>query len=119
MSERRMVNRRRRSILGFARAKGELFALLGGVNLSMPGKLAWVLQEFEMDPRLVMVNHKYWFRDPREDWAWELGILLVAGDVPADRQKLLEYVAAPTSSPVLRWEAVERIGMWQESASVN
>src|SRR5579863_4723367 len=85
---------------GIAKAQGELVAFLDGDDVWLPGKLARVVSEFEKDPRLVMVYHKYQFWDPRENWSWEPGISMVAGDVPADRRKLLNYVAAPTSSLV-------------------
>jgi len=95
---------------GIARAKGELVAFLDADDYWLPGKLTRVVEEFQKEPHAVMVYHKYEFWDPRENWSWEPGIALVTGDVPASRRKLLEYVAAPTSSLVFRREALERIG---------
>lgn len=94
---------------GIARAKGDLVAFLDGDDVWLPQKLSRVAEKFERDPNAVMVYHKFQFWDPADNWIWEPGTPDVSGDILADRQKVLDYVAAPTSSLVFRRAALERV----------
>src|SRR6185437_7303376 len=90
---------------GIAQAKGDVVALLDGDDVWAPNKLSRVAQEFEKDTRVVMVYNRYSFWDDKSGRIWLPGFPLVAGTVPADRGKLLEYCGAPTSSLAFRRSA--------------
>jgi Glycosyl transferase family 2 len=94
---------------GTANAKGELVAFLDGDDVWMPNKLSRVVDEFERDPKVVMVYNGYCFWDTRDGRTLLPQVSQVAGDVLADWRKLLEYCAAPTSSLVFRRSALEKL----------
>jgi len=95
--------------LGFAQAKGDLIAFLDGDDVWLPNKLSRVVAEFESHPEAVMVYHQFSFWDSRSGREWDAGWIQVSGDIVADRRKLHDYGAAPTSSLVFRRAALERI----------
>ncbi len=82
---------------GFARAKGEIVALLDADDYWLPGKLRRVAEEFARHPEAGLVYHP--FRELRMDTGeWKDGSFnAVSGDVTGDMKKILSYTACQTS----------------------
>jgi Glycosyl transferase family 2 len=105
---------------GVAHAKGTLVAFLDGDDVWLPNKLSRVAQEFEKDPRIVMAYHNFVFWDATNGNVWAADDFHeISGDVLADRRKLLEYWAAPTSSLTFRREALQRLLPTPEKCSFS
>ena len=94
---------------GIAQTKGEIVAFLDGDDVWMPKKISRVASAFERNWKAVMVYHKFQFWDPNSVWEWEPGTPDVSGEILGDRRKVLDYVAAPTSSLAFRRHALERV----------
>jgi hypothetical protein len=94
---------------GIQQASGEIIAFLDGDDLWLPNKLSRVIQEFEKDPRVVMVYHRSSFFDMSDGSTWEPPLADVSGDVLGDRSKLRLYRGAATSSLAFRRAVLLRL----------
>lgn len=95
---------------GVAHSKGDIVAFLDGDDLWLPNKLTRVAEEFEKNPRAVMVYNALIFWDCRDNSAWGQSYFAeVSGDVLSDRRKLLSYGNAPTSALSFRKQAFQRL----------
>lgn len=103
---------------GIAHAQGEFVAFLDGDDVWMPDKLSAVLRQFEQDPQAVLVYHKFWFWDGK-DQLRDSGWGIISGDILADVRKLVGYWGAPTSSLTFRRSTLRRIGPIPERCSFS
>src|SRR5258707_583014 len=83
---------------GFAKARGEIVALLDADDLFLPSKLARIADAFQQDPALGMVYHRLreWHTQTgeRRDWPFPP----VSGDVHKVPDQFLSYAPQPTSA---------------------
>jgi glycosyltransferase involved in cell wall biosynthesis len=92
---------------GFARARGEIVALLDADDYWLPGKLRRVVEEFEKHPQAGMVYHTLRQYDARKGTFEDGGLPLLSGFVGSSAQQLLSYVLYPTSFLAFRRSAIE------------
>jgi glycosyltransferase involved in cell wall biosynthesis len=93
---------------GFARAKGDVIALLDADDHWVPGKLRRVVEKFESDPDVGMVYHAFWTREQGRELR-EGGYCGQSGFVPANRKSLLLFDLHPTSTLAFRRNVLERV----------
>ena len=91
---------------GFAKARGEIVALLDADDWFVPGKLARVVEAFESDGSVGMVYHRFeeWHErtGERREWYFEA----VSGDLHREPKKFEVYVTPPTSAVSFRRSAL-------------
>lgn len=97
--------------VGIAHAKGEVVAFLDGDDVWLPNKVSRVVKEFQSNPQVVLVYHKFSFWDSRDGREWDPGWPLISGEILADRSKLQIYSPspAPTSSLAFRKTSLDRL----------
>ncbi|HEY2547551.1 MAG TPA: glycosyltransferase [Candidatus Acidoferrum sp.] len=104
---------------GFARASGEVVALLDADDYWLPGKLRRVREEFEKHPDAGLVYHA--FRELRTatgEWR-EAGINAVSGDVPREKKKMLLYTATQTSGLSFRTRLLRELLPLNEAMTIQ
>jgi glycosyltransferase involved in cell wall biosynthesis len=94
---------------GFARARGEIVALLDADDLFAPSKLAHVAQAFQEHPGVGMVYHQLqeWHMNTDERRSWEF--VEVSGDVHKEPEKFMLFVPQPTSAISFRRTSVSKL----------
>ena len=93
---------------GFARARGEIVALLDADDYWLPGKLRRVAEEFEKNPELGMVYHQYAELDDATGSMKEKNFRVVSGSFK-EGDDLFWYEPHPTSCTTYRRKFLEQI----------
>ena len=83
---------------GFAKARGEIVALLDADDLFLPGKLARVAAAFQHDPALGMVYHRLLEWHMRTDQRLDHHFVSVSGDLRAAPEQMFLFAPQPTSA---------------------
>jgi glycosyltransferase involved in cell wall biosynthesis len=94
---------------GFAKARGEIVALLDADDWFVPEKLARVAEAFASDASVGMVYHRFeeWHMQSGERQEWYF--LAVSGDLHREPKKFESYVTPPTSVIAFRRSALDRL----------
>jgi glycosyltransferase involved in cell wall biosynthesis len=92
--------------LGFARAKGEIIALLDADDYWLPGKLERIVTEFEKNPSAGMVYHRLLELNTSTGTCVDGSFAAISGNISDDRRKLLSYILYPTSALAFRRSSV-------------
>jgi glycosyltransferase involved in cell wall biosynthesis len=91
---------------GFAKARGEIVALLDADDYWLPGKLRRVAEEFEKNPGLGMVYHQYAELDDATKGMKEENFRAVSGSF-GEGDELFWYEPHPTSCTAYRRKYLE------------
>lgn len=94
---------------GFERARGEIVALLDADDCWLPGKLHRVVAEFQRDPKLGMVYHKYLEVDLATNSSKEAVFHAVSGSFDSPEDGIFWYEPCPTSCTSYRRQFLNRI----------
>lgn len=95
--------------LGFAKARGEIIALLDADDLFLPGKLAYVMEAFQNDPALGMVYHRLLEWDTKSNERREPNSPLISGDIHTVPKIFSFYFPHPTSCVSYRRTSVRSL----------
>ncbi len=87
---------------GFAKARGEIVALLDADDMFLPAKLARVLDAFRQNAALGMVYHPFVERNMSTDKRQTSNFHLVSGDIHTQPDAFFFYVPHPTSCIAFR-----------------
>ena len=82
---------------GFAKARGEIVALLDADDMFLPAKLARVLDAFRQNAALGMVYHPFVERNMSTDKRQTSNFHLVSGDIHTQPDEFFFYIPHPTS----------------------
>jgi len=88
--------------LGFAKARGEIVALLDADDMFLPTKLARVENAFQQDPALGMVYHPFVKWDIDSGARWDSDLALTSGNIHTAPDAFFSYVPHPTSCIAFR-----------------
>lgn len=94
---------------GFARARGNVIALLDADDLWLPAKLGRVYEEFQRHPDAGMVYHRVHLWDGAADISEDPYFIAVSGRVTENRRLLLQYPMVGTSCLAFRREALKQL----------
>ena len=94
---------------GFARARGEIVALLDADDYWLPGKLRRVTEEFRIHPEAGMIYHALRELHTGAGEIVEPKFVSVSGFLPDDVSQLLTFWAYPTSCLAFRREVADRV----------
>jgi glycosyltransferase involved in cell wall biosynthesis len=94
---------------GFAKARGEIIALLDADDYWLPGKLGRIVEEFEKHPEAGMVYHRLQELDVQSGQRREGSFTAISGFVARNRKDLLRYILYPTSSLAFRRRSIEAL----------
>jgi|SRR5712664_1926500 len=94
---------------GFAKARGEIIALLDADDLFQPGKLARIVAAFQQDPALGMVYHRLLEWDMQTNERREWNYPAISGDIHAAPDRFLTYIPHPTSCISFRRSSLNRL----------
>jgi glycosyltransferase involved in cell wall biosynthesis len=91
---------------GFAKARGDIIALLDADDYFLPSKLRRTVEEFHSYPETGMIYHPLLELDANSGEFRKTQIVPISGFLPNDKPKLLAYRIYPTSSMVFRRQAL-------------
>ena len=94
---------------GFAKARGEIVALLDADDYWLPGKLGRVVGEFQKNAALGMVYHKYLEVDDATKSSKEATFHDVSGSFTSPGDNIFWYEPCPTSCTAYRRRFLERV----------
>jgi glycosyltransferase involved in cell wall biosynthesis len=94
---------------GFARARGEVIALLDADDVWLPGKLSGVCEAFERNAEVGLVYHRFIELDGTSQTQKESDYSLLSGHLLPSRKQLLSYAIYPTSALAFRMAALRRL----------
>jgi glycosyltransferase involved in cell wall biosynthesis len=87
---------------GFAKARGDIVALLDADDVFVPEKLARVSEAFTQNPALGMVYHPYIEWCVQTDQRLQSDLPLISGDARRDPLAFFHFMPYATSSVILR-----------------
>jgi glycosyltransferase involved in cell wall biosynthesis len=92
---------------GFARARGEIVALLDGDDIFAPSKLARICEVFQEHPEVGLVYHRTreWIQETDEYRDYEF--FPVSGNLHEDPDEFVFYIPQPTTCVCFRRTSVE------------
>ncbi|HEY2547553.1 MAG TPA: glycosyltransferase [Candidatus Acidoferrum sp.] len=94
---------------GFAKARGEIVALLDADDYWLPGKLRRVSEEFERDGKIGFVYHALRERDENLGVERDLPFTAISGILADKTRELLSYRVCPTSSLAFRTSTLQKM----------
>lgn len=94
---------------GFARARGEIVALLDADDRWMPDKLDLVLREFEKHPEVGLVYHRLLEYDMQTGKSRDAPFEAISGFVPSSLKHMILFEGFTTSSLAFRRSAIESL----------
>src|SRR5579864_3972849 len=104
---------------GFAKACGEIVALLDADDMFVPTKLSCVAQAFQADPKLGMVYHRTREWKAETDEYREYEFFPVSGDLHKEPEKFAYYIPQPTTCVCFRRSSVEPLLPIPENIRMN
>jgi glycosyltransferase involved in cell wall biosynthesis len=103
---------------GFARARGEIIALLDGDDTWLPGKLRRIVEAFAGDPEVGMIYHPYLEVDMKTNERRESHMPLISGSFFEKQKEFFNY-GSPGTCASFRRASMARIMPIPESLRIQ
>jgi glycosyltransferase involved in cell wall biosynthesis len=94
---------------GFAKARGEIVALLDADDYWLPWKLSRIVAEFEKHPEIGMIYHRLLELNTETKEARESLFVPLAGYLPDKPSDFMKYFPYPTSCVAFRRRALQQV----------
>lgn len=104
---------------GFAKARGEIVALLDADDLFVPFKLTRISEVFQHDPTLGMIYHRTRMWKAATDEYSDYEFLAISGDLKKEPDRFAFYIPQPTTCVCFRRTAVEPLLPVPENVRMN
>jgi glycosyltransferase involved in cell wall biosynthesis len=104
---------------GFARARGEIVALLDADDLFVPAKLARIAQAFQEHPAVGMIYHRTREWKVEANQYSEYEFIAVSGDLHKEPERFALYTPQPTTCVCFRRTSVSPLLPMPENMRMN